>query len=309
MDKEKIINLLKNIAKVAIVALSLYLVSTKVSLEDIREVAFNSNPVFLLLAFLSFFSSIVLSAWRLNSFFRGIDIRLPQAYNFKLYLLGMFYNLFLPSGIGGDGYKVYFLKKKFQVKTRRLISCLFFDRLSGLWALLLITALLIAFIPQFGIPNWLPILLVLLGSIAYTLIMKRFFRPYATQWVLKHIKAAGVQSLQIVCVICILFALNFEGKFSPYLLLYLISQIVAIIPISPGGLGTRELFFMFGADYMDLDPHRAVLISLLSYFISALISLLGSYLVFHPESLGEKHLPDPKEMKGKELEEETIKTL
>jgi len=292
MTKQKLWNSSKLILKFLVTALALYLVFTKVSLKDLKEVITQSDPFFLLLGFLSFFASIAISSWRLNTFFKGIGLYLPETYNFKLYLLGMFYNVSLPGGIGGDGYKIYFLRKKFQMKGRRLLSCVFFDRLSGMWALCLITGALVIFIPTLGIPNWLPIVCVLLGTFAYYFIMHRFFADYATQFVFKHFKAFCVQSLQVICAIFILYSLNFEGKFSPYLLLFLLSQIVAVIPLSIGGLGAREIVFIYGSDYFHLDAHRAVLISLISYFISVIISLLGSYFTFHPKALGEERLPE-----------------
>src|SRR5690606_33787620 len=216
MTKQTLWTTSKLLLKFAVTALALYLVFTKVSLNDLKEVFTKSDPLFLFLGFLSFFISIVISAWRLNTFFKGINLNLPELYNFKLYLLGMFYNISLPGGIGGDGYKIYFLRKKYQVKGRKLLSCVFFDRLSGLWALCLITAALVIFIPKLGIPNWIPILVVIIGTIIYYLIMRRFFNDYAHSFTFKHLKALGVQSLQVICAICILYGLHFEGKFSPY---------------------------------------------------------------------------------------------
>jgi uncharacterized membrane protein YbhN (UPF0104 family) len=296
MTKQTLWTTSKLLLKFAVTALALYLVFTKVSLNDLKEVFTKSDPLFLFLGFLSFFISIVISAWRLNTFFKGINLNLPELYNFKLYLLGMFYNISLPGGIGGDGYKIYFLRKKYQVKGRKLLSCVFFDRLSGLWALCLITAALVIFIPKLGIPNWFPIFVVIIGTIIYYLIMRRFFNDYAYSFTFKHLKALGVQSLQVICAICILYGLHFEGKFSPYLLLFLLSQIVAVIPLSIGGLGAREVVFMYGSDFFHLDSHRAILISLISYFISAIISLLGSYFTFHPKALGEEKLPETNEI-------------
>lgn len=296
MTNHKFWNTAKLLLKFAITALALYLVFTKISINDLKEVFTKSDPLFLFLGFLSFFISIVISAWRLNTFFKGINLYLPERYNFKLYLLGMFYNISLPGGIGGDGYKIYFLRKKYQVKGRKLLSCVFFDRLSGMWALCLITAALVIFIPKLGIPNWMPIAAVIVGTIGYYYVMHRFFAEYASSFIFKHFKALGVQSLQVICAICILYGLHFEGKFSPYLLLFLLSQIVAVIPLSIGGLGAREIVFMYGSGYFHLDSHRAVLISLISYFISAIISLLGSYFTLNPKALGEEKLPEANEV-------------
>jgi hypothetical protein len=95
-----------------------------------------------------------------------------------------------------------------------------------------------------------------------------------------------VQSMQVISVILILYALNFEGKFSPYLFMFLVSSLVAIFPFTVGGLGARELVFVYGAQYFEMDQHLAVIISLLFYCISALLSFSGIYFVFNPQKIG-----------------------
>src|SRR5690606_7079226 len=154
MTKRKLWGPFKLFLKIGITILSLYLLFTKVSLKDLKEVMTESDPIFFIIALLIFITSQIISSSRLNGIFGGIGLHLSEKYNFKLTLLGMFYNLFLPGGIGGDGYKIFFLRKKFGIKGRRLLTAIFFDRLSGLWALCLIIAALIIFIPQLNIPNW-----------------------------------------------------------------------------------------------------------------------------------------------------------
>src|SRR5690606_31840818 len=155
MTKQKLWGLTKLFLKIGITLLSLYLVFSKVAFEDLKEAVTESDPVFFVLAFAIFFISQIITSSRLNGIFKGIGLYITERYNFKLYLLGMFYNLFLPGGIGGDGYKIFFLRRKFGIKGRRLLMAIFFDRLSGLWALCLIIAALVVFIPQLEIPNWI----------------------------------------------------------------------------------------------------------------------------------------------------------
>ena len=286
MEKKKIWNIAKTLLKISITGLSLYLVSRKVEFNDLKDAFDKSNPVFLFLAFIAFVISQLISSSRLNTFFKGIGLKISETYNFKIYLLGMFYNLFLPGGIGGDGYKIFLLRKKFEIKGRRLFQAIFFDRLSGLWALGLIISALVIFIPHLGIPNWIPVLVVATGTLAYYAVMRKFFNDYSKQFVLSHIKALMVQSMQVISVILLLYALNFEGKFSPYLFMFLVSSLVAIFPFTVGGLGARELVFVYGAQYFQMDQHLAVIISLLFYCISALLSFSGIYFVFHPQKIG-----------------------
>ncbi len=290
MDKAKIWYVAKLLLKISVTGLSLYLVSRKVELQDLKDAFSKSNPLYLFFAFISFVISQIISASRLNTFFRGIGLKISESFNLKIYLLGMFYNLFLPGGIGGDGYKIFLLRKKFEIKGRKLFQAIFFDRLSGLWALGLITSMLVIFIPHLGIPNWVPVLVVLVGSVIYYFVMQRYFGDYSSNFILTHGKALMVQSMQVVAVIILLYALNYEGKFSPYLLMFLVSSLVAIFPFTVGGLGARELVFVYGAQFFSMDQHLAVIISLLFYCISAILSFSGIYFVFNPSELGEKKI-------------------
>jgi len=291
MNKKKIWNLVKLFLKLAVTSLALYLVFKKVDPRDIREAFFRTSPGYFIAAFVFFVLSQCISSSRLNSFFKSAGLQLSERYNFKIYLLGMFYNLFLPGGIGGDGYKIFFLRRKFQISGKKLFSAIFFDRLSGFWALGMLTAALIIFIPQLGVPQWIPAASAVAATAVYYLFMRRFFNSLSQQFVIKHIKAVLVQSMQLISVIFLLYAFQFNGKFSPYLLMFLLSSLVAVFPFTVGGLGAREVVFLWGAEFFHLDQHIAVIISLLFYCISALMSFSGIYFVFNPKKLGEDKLP------------------
>ncbi len=295
MNRKRLWNITKTILKLCFTGAALYWVFQKVDAKDLKEALIDSNPLFLVLAFLAYLCSILIASSRLNGFFRGMGLVISEPYNLKLYLLGLFYNLFLPGGVGGDGYKIFFLRRKFKVKGRQLLSAVFFDRLSGLWALCLITAALVVFIPRLQIANEIPITVVALGTLVYYAVLKRYFPSYSKHFFITHLKALGVQSMQVIAAILILYALRFDGKFSPYLLMFLLSSLVAVIPFSAGGLGLREVGNMYGAQFFQLDPHLAVLISLLFYFLSAALAITGSYFIFHPQGLGESKLPSSAE--------------
>ena len=210
MNKKLIWKIAKNLLKVVVTITALYWVFSQVSIQDLKEAVINSNPLFLLLAFLAYAISILLSSSRLLSFLTAIGLHVSERYNFKLYQLGLFYNLFLPGGVGGDGYKIYFLRKKHSIKGRKLLGALFFDRLSGLWALCLIIAALVIFMPQLGIPNYLTIIGFIVGTILYYILVGKFFKDFKSNFVKTHLKAIGVQSMQVISAIMILYALGFE---------------------------------------------------------------------------------------------------
>ena len=288
----------KTIFKITVTAVALYWVFSKVNPRDLREALLQSNVFFLALAFAAYCGSILIASSRLNGFFKGVGLQLSERYNLKLYVLGLFYNLFLPGGVGGDGYKIYFLRRKSTVKGRQLLTAVFFDRVSGLWALCLITAALVLFIPQLNIPREIPLACVVVGSAAYYFIIYRYFHAFSRYFIVTHLKAIGVQSMQVICAILLLYALGFDGKFSPYLFMFLLSSLVAVVPFTVGGLGAREMVYVYGANYFHLDTHLAVLISLLFYLTSACLAVLGSYFIFRPQELGEDKLPTTSEIEN-----------
>jgi glycosyltransferase 2 family protein len=285
MEKKRLWSIIKLILKLGVSGTALYLVFTNVDLGALLKAVSNADPVYLLAAFICFVISTIVTSSRLNSFFKGIGLHVSGLFNFKIYLLGMFYNLFLPGGVGGDGYKIFYLRKRMEVKARRLFQAIFFDRLSGFWALALIISALVIFIPKFGIPTWMPITAVIFGTIIYYMVMKRLFVDYSHHFISTHLKAILVQSMQVISIIFLLYALHFDGKFSPYLFIFLVSSLVAVIPFTMGGLGAREMVFLYGSEIFGINQHYGVIISLLFYCISALVSLSGMYFVLHPKSL------------------------
>lgn len=304
MKKEKYWSIARNIFKVAITFAAIYWVSQKISYQDLKAAISSSNPIYIFLALVFYGLSQLVASSRLRSFLQVIGLDISERYNFRLYQVGLLYNFFLPGGIGGDGYKVYFLKKNHNVKGRRVLSAVFFDRLSGLWALSIIAGCLIIFMPRLAIPNVITISALIIGTITYIYFLRLFFREFLSKFFITHLKALAVQGLQALSAIAILYSLNFDGKFSPYLLLFMLSQLVAIVPSLLGGVGLRESLMSFGAEYMHLDPHLAVLISLVFYIISLVIAASGVYYILRPERLGAARLPTALEVES-ELQDES----
>eukprot|EP01037_Dinobryon_pediforme_P005030 gene5030-5079_t len=230
----------------------------KVPIGKVKDRFLAANYWWMLAAVAAYFCSMVASAWRLLSFFKSIDLRLDPRFNFRLYLLGIFYNLLLPGGIGGDG-------------------------LSGLWAIGLIVVALKIFIPQIEIHIAIPLALFVVGSIAYYAAVKIFFKDFSKHFFKGHAKAILVQSFQ-----------DFHGKFAPYLLSFLLSALAAVVPITVGGAGAREYIFKALSDVFHMNVGLAVFLSISFYLISLLVALSGLYYVLRPKKLAEG-LPVPQD--------------
>lgn len=278
-------DIVKTVLKITVTGFLLYLVFRERDFNELKQIFLACDPLLLLLAVACFSLSVIIASSRLLSFFKSIHLKLDFRFNLRLYMLGMFYNLFLPGGIGGDGYKIYLLNKRYRLPGKKVFMALLFDRLSGLWAIGLITVALIIFIPKIDVHLTIPGSIFLVGSFIYYFIARKYFREFTRYFFEAHAKAILVQSLQVITVMLILSAHHFEGKFAPYLLTFLVSSLAAIFPFTVGGLGAREYVFTFAAGIFSMDPTIAVFVSLMFYLVSAVVSASGIYYVFRTSRL------------------------
>lgn len=267
--------------KLAFSVLLVYLVFTKVDFKEVWGILKSIDPPFLFCALLFFVVSKILSAYRLNLYFHNLGILLSQQSNLKLYLLGMFYNLFLPGGIGGDAYKGYLIKKKFGVKTKKIVSVLLLDRLSGLFLLFVYACLLALFLDQAAFEAYkvstAPF--IVLALLVFWLVNKKFFGFVFPVFWRSLGFSATVQLAQLISVWFILMALGIADHRAPYLFVFLISSIVAVLPLTVGGIGSREVTFYYFSIWLGLEQDISITISMVFFLITALTSLGG--IIYH----------------------------
>ncbi len=281
MEKAKFKKYLQTFLKFVITGLALYFVFRKIDIDQTKKILSEVQLLYLIPATIFFISSKIASSYRLNQYFKAIPLELSEEYNLKLYWIGMFYNLFLPGGIGGDGYKVYLLNKHYMAGIKQLVAATLIDRISGLMALLfLLLGLSIFIIPlPFLVGfDWLIYIGLILGYPAYYIFNKLFFKSSIHKILITSIYSIAVQGLQIVSAYFILLSLGITENILAYQILFLASSIVAVLPFTIGGVGARELTFILGHQYLGVDQNAAVAFSLLFFLITALVSLYGAFL-------------------------------
>ena len=259
-----------------------YFVIKQIDYNRLIELLKGSNTLYLALAFVLFNISKILSSIRLNLYFKEIGINLVEKKNLILYYVGMFYNLFLPGGIGGDGYKAYLLKKRYNTKVAPILKALFFDRVSGLLALIFLATTLFIF-SQYAISplKYIAIFIAIAIYPIFYLVVKRYkiFMQYFNKTTML---AFLVQSFQLFSAIAIIYALPKSAPLIEFLVLFLISSVVAVLPITIGGVGVRELTFLYGLNYIGISADVGVAFSFLFFLITMLSSLIGVLFLHKP---------------------------
>lgn len=281
-QNKKLRNSLKLLTKLMITAACFWYVSRKIDVNNIYKLFGQVNIQWLAAAIAAFLFSKLLSAIRLNIYFEDIGIRLPFIKNVKLYWLSMFYNIFLPGSISGDAYKVIRLTKQYQMPYKKTAAAVLLDRFSGLFALILLLSLIWMYVFDTGFYSWW-IMSGAIGCVPLFFFAVKFYFP----WFLKnftrtYLWAIGVQVFQVVCMLAIIKGLHISRKEEVYvlILIFMVSSVVAVLPFTIGGLGAREMVFLWGAEHFNLDTNAAVMASVLFYLTTLVSSAFGLPLVF-----------------------------
>ena len=273
---------LKTALKLLISLGLLALVFSQIDPKELVTTLKKCDPFWLFMAFLAFNASKILSAVRLNYYFKDLGLTLDEKTNLKLYYLGMFYNLFLPGGIGGDGYKIYLLKKYHGISIKDLTLAHLLDRLSGLVALLFLGAGLFLFSLYAQKFFWLKVLALMTLFLSYPIFLwlhLRLFKKFATYIKETTLLGLGVQLLQLASAYAIIKALPQTVPMIEFLTLFLISSIVAVLPLTIGGIGAREATFLYGLKLIGHDPAIGVAFSFCFFLISAISSAIGIFFI------------------------------
>lgn len=284
LSSKKSANIFKLIIKLAITALCLWYVSKKIDWNLTWQLLQQSNKWWLVAATVLFIFSKIISSFRLNIYFKNIAVYLSEKSNLKLYWLGMFYNLFLPGGIGGDAYKVILLNRQKKQSVKLLSAAVLLDRVSGVVGLGILAVIYFYVISKDKNVSTLLLASVIPGLIIYFLLVRIIFSSFISAFTNTLLLGILVQALQVLCAYFIMASIQIAEHQSAYIFIFLVSSIVAILPFTIGGLGAREVGFLWGSNLFHLDKHQSIYISILFYLITVIVSFAGVRWSLSPQT-------------------------
>lgn len=264
--------------RVFISGIAIYFVFQKIDFDVLGRVLFSADPVWLLFAYFLYHISQLLSAMRLNEFFDRAGARLPFWFNVRLNYAGMFYNMFLPGGIGGDAYKIFLLKSAYRVPALRGASSVFLNRLTGLAALVALAGFFFAFssfskMLPFSSPVY--VLLGLLPIPVVVIFVQFVYKRYESVLFRTLLLSLILQAIQTIMAMAIAPALGLPFHLFDYVTIFLVSSVVQVLPVSIGGVGLRELVFLYGFQILGLNENTAVAFGLFLFLINGFTALIG----------------------------------
>ena len=280
-QQSPLINIIKIGAKIIFTIFAAYLIFTKTDIEKIGVHLSQMSPAYVLFALLILNFGQVTSAFRMKFYFATEKIFFRKRFVLSIYYIGMFFNRLLPGGIGGDGYIAYLLKKKKNISLKTSIRLLISSRASGLLQLLIFVFLL-GFMSKLSVEidhwNLLMIIGMLLSVVSYSFLAKKILSEKLATQITAFKYSIIVQGTVVLASASLFLSEGMNPMLFDYLMLFMISSLVTLIPISFGGAGMRELTFFYGAAFIGLNAELGIAVSLVYFLLDTVSSLAGLVL-------------------------------
>ena len=214
---------------------------------------------------------------------------------------GLFFNQAMPSSVGGDVIRGYYLKKQGMTLGRATLGVLM-DRLFGMVGLVL---LVLASLPlSFELINN-PIarigVLLIASGISFTLLLVFFtdklpgnfshFRVIKGFYLLSQdgrhcisknyngliiiIISVLIHLISVVTVMTMAIGLGINVEWSGFLLIIPLVTLMMVVPISIAGWGVREGVMVVGFGYLGVAPEAALALSILYGLLMLVVALPG----------------------------------
>lgn len=252
--------------------------------------------------------SQLLSTFRWQILLKPLDFTLPWSRVFSIYFVGMFFSLFLPSLVGGDSVKTFYIAGNWKRVPAALYSLLA-DRTVGLSALLAYAAAGTVITWQ-SLPGWLARSMLLLPAAVYLVLPllprlsapvrflvpklrsvpeERLFvywrqpAPAVTAW--------GVSLIIHLCVVLshLAMASSLGLPVSPaaWLIIYPSAALAAFVPVSLNGIGLREAAYVYMLGLFGVGREAALSLGLMWFSMVMINGLMGALPYLFAGSLKE----------------------
>ena len=282
---------------------------TRIHIERFVNTFASADVSYVVLILVVYLLSQLVSAVRWMVLARPLGFKTSFKVLVHYYLIGMFFNLFAPSTVGGDISRVYYLsrddanhsQKTMASSTMPAAVSVFIDRAIGMVVLVWLGAVGLFFFPGYAVPPvvraltyalalgfiigglLLPVLRHVLPQDGHPMVVKLrvALRSYRAHW--RAIPQAILLSFVIHLIqawihLILGRAIHIEIPFSYCIILYPLVGTFSALPISLNGLGLREGGYLFLLQVIGINSEKGVAFGLLLFLTVAADSLIGGLL-------------------------------
>lgn len=236
----------------------------------------------------------MVSAVRWRSLAGTLGVARPLRQMMGFYFIGMYFNLLLPTSVGGDVVRAWYLNHEPGQRMRAFVS-IFLDRLSGLWVLMALACLGVLLSPL-SLAEWVRGSVwfcagsgVLATALLPVLIRHRKWVPWKfghalealatvpSPWVLVGpiLLSIIVQAGNVAIVWLIGLALDAPVPASSYWIVVPLVTLLTMLPVSINGMGVREGAMVLLLAPLAVTQETAITLAFLWFTVQLAVSLLG----------------------------------
>jgi len=263
------------------------------------------NPTVFILMIIIYLMGQELCAkkWSIIAAKLGFKCKLSQYSSY--YFTGMFFNLFLPTSVGGDATKAYYLYKN-DIESSKIdaLFSVFMDRLTGIIVLVFICFLGLFFAPAHFLSLYIKIFATLGFTVTLLLVLLfpkikkiNFLKKiplinkfnicvdkiYNKSLIKIFILAIVFHVFMLVIHFCIGKTMGLNIPVSYYLILYPITAIISFLPISASGIGLREAAYIYLLNIISINPAQSLVFALCWFTVTFISSLFGTIFYIRNE--------------------------
>jgi glycosyltransferase 2 family protein len=250
-----------------------------------------------LLGVLLYVLTQVVSSLRWQWLSRPLGFERPLGHYFAFYFIGMFFNLMLPTSVGGDVVRAWYLDGGSGHRMTAFVSVLI-DRATGLLILLLVACLGVVVCP-IGLPWWVPASVWGMAAAAFLGLLSL---PFVARWTarfdrfrrlaqgarfyLRHPRllletgglSLGIQAANVLLVW--LVGLAIDVRISPlyYCVFVPMVCLLTLLPISLNGMGIREWSTVLFLAPLGVNASTATSLAFLWFLMLTAVSLCGGII-------------------------------
>lgn len=295
---QQVQNALKILVSLSLITYLLY----NVDYDQFVRIIQQGDPKYFAFGLLVLMAGFFMQAYRLHILIRSLTTGL--VHSLKIFFLGFFFNNLLPSSIGGDAVRMYYLKRSGNSTWETPFSMLFFHRLIGF--LVLLTGGLIYSFFSFDkvktlVADQLNLdfsasffkVFITLGILVALLIVGYFFRRKLKdfirncQWAFNNLRvyeyimvtglAAAFHLFRMIAFYLFLIFFDQSIVFLDLIFVLFATAMIALIPISLGGLGVVEGTIAALLGIYGVIDSAAIGIALLNRGFLLMISVTGGF--------------------------------
>lgn len=319
-------NLLMQAGKILVSGFLIVWILQKIGVQQFVDLISQTNPLWLVLALAVFTFSHVMGSFQWWILLRHQQVFIPIKTTVGFYFVGLFFNNFLISQLGGDVFRVADIHR-YSKNDAAAVTTVFLDRLAGLFimsTLAIFSAPWILFAGRLGPELNVVYSAILLGWVFIILLLFNysFTRPVAkvirrivpekiafkTKEIYWKIHQFGRQPKLLMQVILISIVVQScrilthyllarsLGVSVPVLYFFLFIPIIAIIaslPISLGGLGVREQTGVLLFATAGMAAGHAASMEFLAYIAAVLTSIPGGLVFAFRKKIGVQVISEP----------------